>query len=457
MTNAHSIEYGKIVQVRRRGGDSKFECEIEAIGNECDLALLRVVEADEAAFFEGLRELKFGPLPELQDEVDVLGFPVGGESMSVTSGVVSRVEMQEYSQAGQSLLALQIDAAINPGNSGGPVVDENLEVVGVAFQSLNGDDVENIGYVVPVTVVEHFLEDIRRNAGQYTGWCALGIGFSLLESKSFREYLGMQPGQTGVMVHELGPSSSAFGHLELNDVLLSVDEVVVANDGTIPFRRGERVALSHYISSHFAGDVVEARVLRGGDKLVEVPIPLKVARRLVPYHWARNSPPPYLVVSGLVFTALSVPYLEAERCYDGRNTPDQSYLLTLEAAGSAWGGEAGEEVVVLSSVLCHRSNLGYESLENLHLGTLNGRAVRSVEHLSQLVEENTEPFLRFEFKFSGKVVVLDAQGVAAATAEICEENGVPRPMRFVPGSATARPVDPDKTGEETKNKEKVRS
>lgn len=41
-------------------------------------------------------------------------------------------------------------------------------VVGVAFQSLPAEDAENIGYVVPVDVVKHFLEDVERH-GSYTG------------------------------------------------------------------------------------------------------------------------------------------------------------------------------------------------------------------------------------------------------------------------------------------------
>ena len=213
---------------------------------------------DEASFFEGLMGLELGDLPELQDEIDVLGYPVGGESMSVTSGVVSRVEMQEYSQAGFRLLALQTDAAINPGNSGGPVVDSaSLKVVGVAFQSLNGQDVENIGYVVPVTVLQHFLEDVARHS-QYTGWCALGIGFCTLESPQFRAYLGMHSksdgggggAATGVMIHDVLPTAAANGLLLPDDVLFSVDNITVANDGTIPFRRGERVRLAMRISVH---------------------------------------------------------------------------------------------------------------------------------------------------------------------------------------------------------------
>lgn len=74
-------------------------------------------------------------------------YPVGGECISITAGVVSRVEMTVYAQAEQELLSIQIDAAINPGNSGGPVVNDDGEVVGVAFQSLDGNDVENIGWV----------------------------------------------------------------------------------------------------------------------------------------------------------------------------------------------------------------------------------------------------------------------------------------------------------------------
>lgn len=83
---------------------------------------------------------------------------MGGECISITAGVVSRVEMTVYAQAEQELLSIQIDAAINPGNSGGPVVNDDGEVVGVAFQSLDGSDVENIGCVccfVRVVLVAH--------------------------------------------------------------------------------------------------------------------------------------------------------------------------------------------------------------------------------------------------------------------------------------------------------------
>jgi len=168
ITNAHSVEYASVVQVQLRGDDEKYAATIEAVSNEADLAILRVDLFDEVGF--GLYPLPIGRLPGLQESVEVIGYPAGGDSLSITKGVVSRIEMQEYTQAGEVLLALQIDAAINPGNSGGPVVNDQLEVIGVAFQGL--DEAENVGYVVPSSVLLHFIEDVRRTG--YTGFCKLG-------------------------------------------------------------------------------------------------------------------------------------------------------------------------------------------------------------------------------------------------------------------------------------------
>jgi len=102
----------------------------------------------------------------------------------------------QYSHGSCHLLAIQIDAAINSGNSGGPVFDEHGVCVGIAFQSFAGSDVENIGYVVPTPVIDHFLSDYKRNK-KFTGFPSLGIQWQNLESKDLREASGMTPTQSG--------------------------------------------------------------------------------------------------------------------------------------------------------------------------------------------------------------------------------------------------------------------
>jgi S1-C subfamily serine protease len=88
-------------------------------------------------FLERFTKLVFSQLRSLN--------PAGGDNISVTGGVVSRVEPTRYVHGAAHLMAIQIDAAINPGNSGGPALMED-KVVGVAFQNLA--NAENIGYVV---------------------------------------------------------------------------------------------------------------------------------------------------------------------------------------------------------------------------------------------------------------------------------------------------------------------
>lgn len=144
LTNAHSVEHYTQVKVKKRGSDTKYLATVLAIGTECDIALLTVNVGE---FWDGVSPVEFGPLPALQDAVTVVGYPIGGDTISsVTSGVVSRMEILSYVHGSTELLGLQIDAAINSGNSGGPAFNDKGKCVGIgAFQSLKHEDVENIG------------------------------------------------------------------------------------------------------------------------------------------------------------------------------------------------------------------------------------------------------------------------------------------------------------------------
>ena len=132
LTNAHVVADATYVEVRKAGDARKYVARRARSSHECDLAMLAV---DDPSFWAGVTPLAFGGVPRLQDEVSVVGYPEGGEGVSVTVGVVSRIEIQRYAHSGSNLLAIQIDAAINPGNSGGPVLDEEGRVIGVAFQN----------------------------------------------------------------------------------------------------------------------------------------------------------------------------------------------------------------------------------------------------------------------------------------------------------------------------------
>lgn len=126
---------------------------------------------------------------------------------------------------------MQIDAAINSGNSGGPAFNDKGKCVGIAFQSLKHEDAENIGYVIPIPVIMHFIEDYEKN-GAYTGFPILGIEWQKMENPDLRMSMGMGPDQKGVRIRRIEPTSPESQLLKPSDVILSFDGVNIANDGT---------------------------------------------------------------------------------------------------------------------------------------------------------------------------------------------------------------------------------
>ena len=127
-----------------------------------------MLKLDDPSFFKKHPPLaRANVLPHIKDPVLVYGFPIGGNTLSITKGIVSRIEFASYNYP-TSGLRIQIDAAINPGNSGGPAVADG-KMIGLAFSRLRG--AQNIGYIIPDEEIELFLKGIA--GGHYAGKPAL--------------------------------------------------------------------------------------------------------------------------------------------------------------------------------------------------------------------------------------------------------------------------------------------
>jgi S1-C subfamily serine protease len=254
LTNAHVVACAASIEVKRPGIQKSFLAKVEHIDHGCDLALLTV---EDRAFFDGVAPLELGTLPTLESEVTAHGYPIGGETVSATSGVVSRLEHDTYVHGMRDLLVAQIDAALNPGNSGGPVVSRG-KIVGVAMQTL--DDSENIGYVIPAPVIGRFLKDAVD--GSIAGTPNLGVHCLPIENEALREYLGLHRDQGGAIVTDIAYRSSAWGHIQKDDVLLAVDGTPIASDCSVPLASGSRIDFSHVLEKKQVGDVAALTVWR---------------------------------------------------------------------------------------------------------------------------------------------------------------------------------------------------
>ncbi|ETW43590.1 hypothetical protein PFNF135_02127 [Plasmodium falciparum NF135/5.C10] len=185
ITNAHNISYSTRILIRKHGNSGKYEAKILYVAHDVDIAILTT---DDKTFFDDVYALHFGALPSLKDEIITIGYPAGGDKLSVTEGIVSRIDVQYYKHSNYKFLLTQIDAPLNPGNSGGPALVRG-KVVGICFQSYKVSN--NISYIIPSTIISHFLLDIHKNK-DYTGYAFLGVKYEPLENPSLREALGLE-------------------------------------------------------------------------------------------------------------------------------------------------------------------------------------------------------------------------------------------------------------------------
>jgi len=395
LTNAHVVSDAVYIQVQRNGNPNKYTAVVIAVSHEADLALLQV---ENNAFFNDTTTLELGVLPELLDGVVVYGFPEGGEGLSVTKGIVSRIEVTEYVHSQLQFLGLQIDAAINSGNSGGPVIMDG-KIVGVAMQSL--EKAENIGYIIPVPIIEHFLTDLQD--GQYDGFPDDGVLVQTLENTAFRALLSLPDNENGVYVAEVIPGTSADGLLNPGDVILSIDDHQVANDGSVLLRPGLMVQSGHYVSAHQVGDNTVVSIWRNGAKrTVSVPLTTKQGDSQLVKRKQHDSPPEYYIVAGIILTPLTHNYLSTWGEDFEKKAPWHLLRYFYESRQ-----KADEEVVIINGLLSSKLTAGYQDVAvDRRVTSINGQSFASFKELTIMVDNaltNDDPIT---FKTEDHAVVV---------------------------------------------------
>jgi S1-C subfamily serine protease len=428
LSNAHVVSDARFIEVQREGDPRKYEAQVSMIGHDCDLAVLTVKDS---RFFAGTRPLPFGKtLPNLDDEVIVLGYPMGGTRISLTKGVVSRLDYSLYSHSGvDAHLVLQVDAAINPGNSGGPVLF-NGEVIGLAFQGLA--NAQNIGYAIPLPVINHFLADIQD--GVYHGYPELGVQHWDMRNSALRAELKLSDTQTGVGVAYVDPFGSAAGVLQARDVLMAIDKHPIANDGTIQID-GNAVEFTELIERKQCGDSVRLGVWRNG-AAQDIAVPLKSGKDPFMFRFDYGHRPEYCTVGGLVFAPLSRGYLATLGPELNSRAAQHLFYLTQYAKPDGLYTNR-EQFVVLIARLPAPVNTYAEDYLNQIVAEVNGQPIRRMADLLGAFAQPTNGFHVIRFEGNDSRLVFDAASVTRSERLILQQYMVTAPYYFDAGKEAA--------------------
>ena len=416
LTNAHVVLYATQVQVQANAAGDKVAATVVAVAPGIDLAVLQL---DDATFFDTHPAIaRASELPQIKDAVLAYGFPTGGTSLSITKGIVSRIEFVSYSFP-VSGLRIQVDAAINPGNSGGPAIAGD-KMIGLAFSKLGGDT-QNIGYIIPNEEVDLFLKDIAD--GRYDGKPAMYDDLQTLENPALREYLKLDKSVEGMVVHR--PYKTDAGYpLKEWDVITHIGDTPIDNQGMIKLGRDLRVSFGYLIQRLAKNGELPLTVVRSGkSSKIQLPVSAEHPTLIADLH---GNYPPYFVYGPLVFSTATWQFISGLQGNAGVLRAlgfEKSPLVTR--ALDAPDADLEELVVISSPLFPHKLANGYSNPAGSVVYAVNGTHIKSLHQLVAVLRDLKDPFVTIEFdQKGGEALVFSRPAIVAATDEILTDNGV---------------------------------
>ncbi|HVS38065.1 MAG TPA: trypsin-like peptidase domain-containing protein, partial [Gemmataceae bacterium] len=414
LTNAHVVRFATEVSIQPRPGADKIEAKTAGVGVDVDLAVLTVADDD---LFKKRPALPLSKaLPKVQDGVAVYGFPVGGDDLSVTKGVVSRVGFVMYPSQRPGPV-VQVSAAINPGNSGGPAVVDG-KMVGLVYSRLNGG--ENIGYIIPCEEVTYFLDHIKDGRSEARPIETTGAAFQKLENEALRRSLKLDKGVKGLLVHPPAhPGADSPFHE--NDVLTRIGDYDIDNAGMVRLKNDLLAPFEAAVPLAARDGVVPATILRDG-QAVKLSLPVAARDNLL-IRGYDGEPLPYFIHGPLVFAPVredAIPtYFDLNPGLYGGNSP-------MIARGFDRVRFPGEELVVVTAPLfAYKIAKGYNDPIGKVVKDVNGVKIKNLRHLVETIRDCKDDFLTFHFAEDlSEVLVFDRKEMEKATEEILDENGI---------------------------------
>lgn len=400
ITNAHVVENSTFIEVQLNGDSKRYKASRIATSHETDLALITL---DDKTFFEKVKPLEFGKLPTLHQKVVVYGYPMGGDALSITGGVISRIEYQSYVHSDTPFLAIQVDAAINYGNSGGPAMVDN-KVVGVVMQ-FDGADDNSGGYMIPVNLIKRFFQDT--SDGKVDGTPYFPVETQNLESPALREgYYKLPLDKSGVVVTKVCANMQAEGVLQQGDIITRIDGKKIENNGRVFGANNTRFTFLHYVDLHQMGDRLELEIVRNGRvKIVHLSL-----KDITTGSFEFDQDSRYFIYAGYVFVASE----QSESCLTNKEYQDSEEKNKIDS-------------ITLTNILPTSYNTGTHHLAPMTITKVNQQTFKSFKEFYCLLSDEKYSVVLLEDS-EGVLLAIDRALASKTNDEMLEKYQINKPQ-----------------------------
>ena len=413
LTNAHVADQASEILIESSQTSLPIQVELLAIDRSRDLALLGTTDE---TFIKNHPPIAFlDGLPKEGARVIVMGYPVGGDALSTTSGVISRTEWADVGNGGEPGMRVQVDAAVNHGNSGGPAFVDGV-IAGLAFSGLDSAEADNISYLIATEEIQRFLDEAK--TGEIDGDSVWNVSYQTLENPALRAKLGVASDVTGVVV-----ITQRGGPLEAWDIITKVNGQSVDNKGQITIAGDRKVALEcavgRFVSTETAKMIAVEIIRAGAPMTLDIPVLVRTKRVISDYPDGNF---PYAMYGPLVFSPLSDSLLREVRGWMMfAQSPITPYVQDDRPS------EGMQFVSVASPLLSSPIARGYEVAPGQTVKSVNGKTFANFREFAKVLSDLKDEYVVFEFNESGiERIVFKRSEVDAATEKLMDSNGIRR-------------------------------
>jgi hypothetical protein len=415
LTTADNFSSHTLVRLQK-GRGRWFEGELAWIDYHANLA---IVTCKEDRFWEGTKKVDLAKTTPRRGAAQVVRWRSGiAEFRNVD---INRLTVKKGKLTFVDSLHLELDSDMS-GIGWAEAIVQGDKLIGIS----SSKDEDTIT-AIPSSFILSCLND--RKDGNYQGIGYFSFVWQTAENPDTLAYLGQDGESRGVVVIEVQTNRLA-SPMRPRDIILEIDgfKIDVQGDYNDP-DYGNLLLENLATRSKRAGEKVKIKVQRDGKELdIDYVLPkVDYTLEIVPMN-VFDQDPEYLIVGGLVFQPLSVPYLQSWGGDWSRKAPFRLVYATREDPTPE-----RPSYVVLSLVLPDPFTIGYQESRYLIVDTFNGKQISTLQDLLLAKESPQDGFHIIEFREGDSLrrMVLDAAQIEETTKRVLERYGIENASHLV--------------------------
>jgi S1-C subfamily serine protease len=421
LVTAELVENHTYIELERADSGEKRPARIVGLDYEADLALLEPADAADG-FLDGMKPLplELGSVPG--DTLEVWQLEDNGTPAS-TGATMIKAGVGRYFVDGSFFLTYVLRGSLQYRASSFtlPVIKDG-KLAGIL---LSYDSKEQTSEILPAPIIRHFLDDLAD--GEYAGFPNLGLSYASTLDDQLRKYAKLNGHEGGIYVRRVARDGAAkAAGIQQGDVILEIAGKAIDARGNYDHPLYGKLNFSHLVRGDASvGQSVPVRLVRDGqEQTIDLVLTRKTPEsyKIDPFMFDRG--PKFLILGGLIFQELTLPYLKAWGDQWVNRAPFKLVHAHANQEVFEDEGEEGGKLVILSAVILTPATVGYEQIGNLIVTQVNGKPIRHIRDLKDALSAPTDGIHRIEFDDFPEVIFLDARMAEAINGEFGPRLGI---------------------------------